>query len=135
MLVRLSQLKHDISWHEEEARKLLSVTDRIDERVQLACGHFDRILGSVFDSLDKSLPWRSWCVDDLWCESYDSNGSVQKLAGIPYWLSGGVDCDQYTLDVDLSLEPMLYSFKFYSIRSQRQSLYVGKYPDGWKLGT
>ena len=138
MLVKLAQLKRDVSWHEDEIVRLLPGSDDVGENAQIVCGHFERILSAVFESLDKTLSWRYWCIDDFSCESIGHSETVVTLRGASYWLEGGENCEQFRLDVATNLDPLLYSCEFSKFThggTQKQALYVGKGPDGWKLGT
>jgi hypothetical protein len=132
---KLGRLHHDITWHESEVRRLLPVGASLDESVQQACGHFERILGSVFASLQEPRRYRFWCPDDLWCESLGFEGSVAALVGSACWLEGGQECDRFRIDVALDLDPLLYSYKFSHAETGRQSLYVAKTPGGWHFAT
>ena len=132
MFLALPELIRDVNWHESEVSRLLQIGAPLDDNTQHACGHFDRIIGEVFSSCGEH-PWSWWCVDDLWCESLSFIGSVATLTGIVYWLEGGDRCDRFRVDVDLSLEPLLYSYKFICSRTSKQTLYVAKTPQGWRF--
>ena len=44
--------------HEDEILRLLPVGAALDESIYWACGHFDRILGRVFEALSGKYVWR-----------------------------------------------------------------------------
>ena len=131
MFHKLDDLLYDISWHEDEIRRLLPVGASLGESVQGACGHFERILGTVFASLREPREYSHWCADDLWCESISFEGPLATLAGKAYWLEGGHECDRFRIDVALDVNPLLYSYKFSHEKTQRQTLYVAKTQSGW----
>ena len=45
----------DLIWHEEQILSLLPIGSSLKDSVQSACGHFDRMLQCVFESLANAL--------------------------------------------------------------------------------
>jgi hypothetical protein len=123
----------DLSEPEAKIIELLAKAEEPSVQVQTACAYFDRILSSVFSLLAKDQPWRYWGLDDLWCEVVQRREQVITMQGTAYWLEGGSGCERFRLDVDLTTDPLLYSYKFSDRRRGKQVLYVGKTPDGWVI--
>ena len=121
----------DLSEAEREIGELLLPAEEPDANVQSACSSFAYILIAVFGTLPKRHPWRSWQLDDLWCEAVSRSDHQITLSGIAYWLSGGGRCERFRLDIDLNSAPLLYSYKFTIRKTGRQVLYAGKTPGGW----
>ena len=97
---------------ESKIAGFLGGADKLDSSVQSACVQFEVVLTNVLSLMSRKHPLRHWCLDDLYCDSFDRSDQVATLRGTSYWLSGGEGCDRFRLDVALDKDPLLYSYKF-----------------------
>lgn len=131
MTMILNATSLDFSETEATIVDLLASAKMPDSSVQNACAYFAAIQCQVFSLMGKEYHWRTWGLDDLWCESLSRSNHVITLQGTPYWLGGGDECTFFRVDVALDTSPLLYSYKFMNLMKGKQILYVAKTPDGW----
>ena len=126
----------ELSVHAEvetwESRALTLIQDNKHSSNEFAW-LFECALASCFQSLPKGNSLRGWTSDDFSFDHEQKSKRKLSLAGAAHWLSGGYNCSYLNLDIALGTPTLLYSYKFRKKPGARQSLYVARMHQGWKI--
>ena len=120
-----------VEW-ERELVGLLSSETRAKPQIRRLSQLLLYIFVDALRSVSRESPIARWSCDGLSPRDPEFIDSRRvQIDGICFWLVGGKGCERFSFDVDLSREPLRYSFKLFGGRRETQALYVAKTDEGW----